>query len=323
MNITELRAYEQLKKMFKRKGYSRGIKHDDMPTYRWDNIQCIPDNVTPGHYLYAYESQKINFRDIPYKYLTKEFCLHALIATHSKELIEYVKVHYARFNKQFYKDLIETDSYVLKREHNVFSYMPLGFIDEEMVSYAMFKSIDTCLNRYDNHYDWFWFNTVYIRKPNVLTQELYILGARCFAKKWYGENSFLDITPKEYRTREFYFALCSQNDTPVMEDIPESILTTDFLVDLLNDGAENIKCFNEAALERKVSIIGKGIVKFWQAFVIKNGYTIEHITLNDERVEFFLSIYDKDFPEYEYGFKDHYRSYLRKRILQLNPEIIK
>lgn len=48
-----------------------------------------------------------------------------------------------------------------------------------------------------------WFYSVYRRKPQVLTQDLYILGARCFAAKRFDENKFLDITPEKFRTPEF------------------------------------------------------------------------------------------------------------------------
>ena len=146
-----------------------------------------------------------------------------------------------------------------------------------------------------------------------MTQEVYTLGARCFAAKRNGENKFLDITSEEYRTTEYYFALYLANNTPVMEDIPQSVLTTNFLVTLLNDTPENIKCFSDVALEREAPMKGKGTVKFWQAAVICDGYQIRNIPLNDERVEFFLSLYDNDSSEYEYGFKDHYKRYLREK----------
>ena len=135
-----------------------------------------------------------------------------------------------------------------------------------------------------------------------------------------GKNNFLDITPEEYRTPEFYFALCLNNNTPVMEDIPESVLTTNFLVSLLNDNTGNIQCFSEYALEKEAEMTGRGTVKFWQAAVINVGYQIGNIPLNDERVEFFLSIYDKDSSEYEYGFKDHYKRYLREKNSTPKPE---
>ena len=197
--------------------------------------------------------------------------------------------------------------------------MPLEFIDEEMVACAMFRSVNMrYVDRRGDCDDWFY--SVYRRKPEVLTHELYILGARCFATKRHGENKFLDITPEEYRTPEFYFALCLGNDTPVMEDIPENILTTNFLVGLLNDSTENIKCFSEVALEREAPMTGRGNVKFWQAAIINDGYRIRDISLNDERIEFFLSMYDKDSPEYEYGFKDHYKRYLRKKNSTPEPK---
>lgn len=317
MKITELQAYKRLEEMFEQKGYSRGIK-DDMPIYCWDNFPCIPKNLTPGHYVYANSYGKIKFRDIPEKYRTREFFLHALSGAY-EDIVEYVKTHPEKFDKQFFKDHIETDYYGLAFALNDFEYMPLEFIDEEMVACAMFRSVNMrYVDRRGDCDDWFY--SVYRRKPEVLTQELYILGARCFAAKRNGKNNFLDITPEEYRTPEFYFALCLNNNTPVMEDIPESVLTTNFLVILLNDNTGNIQCFSEYALEKEAEMTGRGTVKFWQAAVINDGYQIGNIPLNDERVEFFLSIYDKDSSEYEYGFKDHYKRYLREKISTPKPE---
>ncbi len=317
MKITGLQAYKRLEEMFAQKGYSQGIK-DDMPIYCWDNVQCIPDNLTPGHYVYANSYGKIKFRDIPEKYRTREFFLHALSGVH-EDIVEYVKAHPEKFDKQFFKDHIETDYYGLEFALNDFEYMPLEFIDDEMVACAMFRSVNMrYVDRRGDCEDWFY--SVYRRKPEVLTQELYILGARCFAAKRNGKNKFLDITPEEYRTPEFYFALCLNNDTPVMEDIPESVLTTNFLVSLLNDNTGNIQCFSEYALEKEAEMTGRGTVKFWQAAVINDGYQIGNIPLNDERVEFFLSIYDKDSLEYEYGFKDHYKRYLREKNSTPKPE---
>lgn len=310
MKITELPAYKRLEEMFKQKGYSRGIK-DDMPIYCWDNFPCIPEKLTSGHYVYVKRYEKIKLRDIPEKYLTREFFLHALSGVY-KDIVEYVKTHPEKFDKQFFKDHIETDYYGLEFELNDFEYMPLEFIDEEMVACAMFRTVNMrYVERRGDCEDWFY--SVFRRKPEVLTQDIYILGARCFAAKRNGENKFLAITPKEYRTTEFYFALCLNNDTPVMEDIPDSVLTTNFLVSLLNDSSENIQCFSEEALEKEAEMKGRGNVKFWQAAIINDGYQIRNIPLNDERVEFFLSIYAKDSPEYEYGFKNHYKRYLREK----------
>ena len=314
MKITELPAYKRLKEMFEQKGYSQGVK-DTMPIYSWDDVQCIPDNLTPCHYVYANSYSKIEFKDIPKKYRTREFFLHALSGVRD-DIVEYVKTHTAEFDKQFFKDHIATNYFGLMFELNDFEYMPFEFIDEEMVSCAMFRSINMrYVDRRGDCEEWFY--SVYRRKSEVLTQELYILGARCFARKMHGKNEFLDITPEEYRTPEFYFALCLENDTPVMEDIPESILTTNFLVGLLNENIENIRCFSEAALEREANMTGIGHVKFWQAAIINEGYQIKNIPLNDERVEFFLSMY----AEYEYGFKYFYKTYLREKNQISTPKV--
>lgn len=304
MKITELPAYKRLEERFREKGYFQGINEEKLIGFE-DDEQCIPDNEIPNQY----EETKVD--DIPEEYLTREFFIHELSGA-KRDIVDYVKSHSSMFDKLFYKDHIATNYFSLELELNDFEFMPIDFIDEEMVACAMFKSIDMrYAERRGDCQDWFY--SVYKRKPELLTQDLYILGARCFAQKLHGKNQFLDITPEEYRTKEFYFALCLKNDTPVMEDIPKNILTTQFLTDLLNDSAENIKCFTNEALERKIEIEERGIVKCWQAAVIKDGYQIEYIPLNDERIEFFLSIYDKDSPEYEYGFKAKYKRYLSKK----------
>ena len=310
MKITELQAYKRLDEMFKQKGYSRGVK-DRMPIYSWDKFPCVPEKLTPGHYVDAIKYGKIKLRDIPEQYQTRGFFLHTLSGAYD-DIVEYVKAYPEKFDKQFFKDHFETNDYGLCFELNDFEYMPLEFIDEEMVACAMFSVVSRGYT-YGRGGCEEWFYSAYRRKPEVLTQELYILGAQCFAAKRHGKNKFLDITPEEYRTPEFYFALCLNNDTPVMEDIPESILTTNFLVSLLNDNPRNIQCFSETSLEREAEMAGRGTVKFWQAAVINDGYQIRNIPLNDERIEFFLSIYDKDSPEYDYGFKNHYKRYLREK----------
>lgn len=317
MKITDLDAYKKLEEMFEAKGYSQGVE-DEMPIYCWDNVRVIPKNLTPGHYVYANSYGKIKFAEIPKKYRTREFFLHALSSSY-KDIVEYVKTHLHEFDRQFFKDHIATRYYSLESEQNDFEYMPLEYIDEEMVACAMFKAIHSrYVDRRDEMDDWFY--SVHRRKPEVLTQELYILGARCFASKRGNKNRFLEITPEEYRTPEYYFAMCLKNDTPVMEDIPEEVLTNNFLVRLLNDDMENIQCFTEVALEREVPMSGRGMVKCWQAVVLCDGYRIRDIKLNDERVEFFLANYDKDSSEYEFGFKNHYKRYLREKNSVQEPK---
>lgn len=307
MEITELNAYKRLEEMFEEKEYSLG-KCDCMPIYEW---RGNTENLTPGHYVNAINYGKIRFEDIPERYRTREFFLHTLSGA-QRDIVKYVRQHPNKFDKAFFKDHIETDYYGLEFKQNDFEYMPLQFIDEEMVACAMFRAINMrYVERRGDCSDWFY--SVYRRKPEVLTQDLYILGARCFAEKLNGKNKFLEITPEEYRTPEFYYAMCLRNTTPVMEDIPESVLTTDFLVSLINDDTSNIQAFSESALERTAEMKGRGSVKFWQATILRDGYQIKEIPLNEERIEFFLSIYDKDSMEYEWGFKEHYKRYLRQK----------
>lgn len=247
MKITELQAYIRLEEMFEKKGYLRGIKYNT-PIYCLENVNYNPEDLTLGHYIYGIYYGKFEFKDIPEKYQTREFFLNTLSGAH-EDIVDYVKTHPEKFDKQFFKDHIETNKYALEFALNDFEYMPLEFIDEEMVACAMFKTVN--LRYVERRGDCeSWFYSVYRRKPEVLTQDLYILGARCFAQKRDGKNDFLDITPVKYRTPEFYFALCLNNDTPVTEDIPESVLTPGFILRLLIDDINNIKCFNESDLEK-------------------------------------------------------------------------
>ncbi len=296
MEITKMPAYQRLKERFQEKGYSEGIQ-DNTPIFYWGNVCQIPEKVTVGHYIYAQIYGKIEFRNIPKEYRTREFFLHTLSGA-SEDVVAYVKDHPEEFDREFFKDHIATSYYGLEFKLNDFEYMPLEFIDEEMVACAMFQSVKArYVERRGDFKDWFF--SVYKRKPEVLTEDLYILGARCFARKLYGGNEFLEITPKAYRTREYYLALCLKNDPCSMEDVPEDILTTDFLLEVLNDGLENIQCFNDVALEKKVSIEGKGTIKFWQFVLLMNGYQIKNIPLNEERVLFFFAVYGKNSFEYQ------------------------
>ena len=310
MRITELQAYKRLVADFTRKGYTQGTK-DKTPIYCWDGDRFISNQLTPGHFVYAFEYSKIKFEQIPRKYLTREFFLHISCGFY-EESVKYMKVNPSMFDRKFFKDYMVTNTYALSTTENVFELMPLEFIDEEMVECAYLATINYGeTNRRGYYADWFY--SVHKRKPELLTWDMYILGARLFAEFSKGESKFLNITPDRFKNSEYYFALCLDNSNPVMNIIPENILTTRFLVNLLNDKSENIQCFSEDALEREIPTEDNELIKCWQGAVIVDGYSIKHIPLNEERIKFFLSKYDKDSPEYEYGFKTHYKAYLRKK----------
>lgn len=116
--------------------------------------------------------------------------------------------------------------------------------------------------------------------------------------------------------------MCSKNPTPIMEYISKDILTSNFLAALIADDSKNIQCFTESALEQTDPTTRTGL-KFWQIAVMRNGYVIDCIPLNEEKIKFFLEFYDKDSYEYEDSFKEHYKAYLRAKNPTPKQEVSK
>lgn len=233
------------------------------------------------------------------------------------EVFNYIKNHIEQFDREFFKDLLASDRYATIFRNNCFAIMPLEYIDEEMCSLAILNAID--------YGDSAWFYSTYERKPEALTADLWKLGARLYETD---ENKILDITPEEYKDVEYYKERCCTNyncgseiaswKDKIMDSIPQEILTPEFLLDLLVDSLENIAMFNEKALETKISYSdtssGEIVTEtIWQFIVKLNGNLIQHIKLNDERIEYFLNHYDKDSREYNYAFKDKYKKYKKKK----------
>lgn len=234
------------------------------------------------------------------------------------EVFNYIKNHIEQFDREFFKDLLESDRYAAIFRENCFAIMPLEYIDEEMCSLAILNAID--------YGDDAWFYSTYERKPEALTADLWKLGARLYETD---ENKILDITPEEYKDVEYYKERCCTNyryfgsevvcrTDKIMDSIPQEILTPEFLVGLLVVSLENIAMFNEKALETKISYSdtrsGEIVTEtIWQFVVKLNGNLIRNIKLNDERIEYFLNHYDKDSKEYNYAFKDKYKKYKKKK----------
>lgn len=311
MRITDLPAYQRISAKFISGEFQRG-NVNRMPIYSYE--YGSGGKLTPGHYVDGISYSKIHLCDVPKEFLTRDFFVHALCSVH-KDVVAYVKERLGtEFDREFFKEHIATKQYALEFDENCFEYMPLDYIDEEMVSCAMIEAVvRRFIDRRGDFDDWFY--SVAKRKPEVLTQDFWTLGARLFAKKMpNGKNNFLEMTPEKYRTKEYYFAMCLANDTPVMEDFPEEVLSTPFLIALINDSVENIACFSENALEREVPMTGQTEkVKIWQAVLLIDGCRVRNIPLNDERVEFFLDHYSEDSSEYRFGFKDHYKRWLNKK----------
>ena len=301
--LTKLQAYKNFEKMVKDKGYTQGKK--------------IPiRNPLMQNYVRSIKEGKIGLQDVPGRFLLDDFFIHALAedlyntSNVHEEIVDYVKSHPDRFNKQFFKNHIATDFYALKGPLNDFEFMPIEYIDEEMVSCAMLAifEADDFNDIYETNpsdvrkgFDYLdgWFYSVAKRKPNVLTQDFYTLGARYFARSCHGENKFLSITPEKNRTTEYYWAMCIENNTPVLDGVPIEALSDNFLFALTNKNPKNIKAFSNEFLERPTHLLGRGTVKFWQAFIILNGMKAKYLPLNEERVSFVIDLYGEDSKEYQ------------------------
>lgn len=315
MKITELKAYKRINAKFETGEFTPGTE-SKMPVYSYD--PRYNTKLTPGHYVDGISYVKIHFKDVPEEFRTRDFFLKALSSVH-KDILEYVKEHIGtEFDRKFFMDYIATNQYALEFDENCFEYMPLEYIDEEMVSFAILQAVK---RRYIERRGDFgeWFYSVAKRKPEILTEDFWVLGARLWAKRIGENNKFLSITPDEYKTQDYYFAMCLLNSTPVMEDFPDEIVTAGFLSVLIYDNINNVACFSEKALETKFPLLIDGEeITYWQLAVRIDGYLIRDIPLNEERIEYFLRYYPKDSGQYRYGFENPYKRWLEQK--QQNPD---
>lgn len=282
------------------------MKYIDDEIYKRLSKKFEDGTFTKGdrYNLRQYHFHNQTIKDLPENLRTREFFISAYPAN---DVVDYIQKHISDFDRQFFKDLIVSNEYAIKFNQHCFSIMPLEYIDEEMCSLAMLYSTDWMSAA--------WFYFVYEKKPEVLTEDLWKLGARLYVSAENGENTFLEITPENYKDNEYYKEMCSCHEDffspfaidkrEVMTSIPEEILTPEFLLNLLLDDMDNIVVFNEQALETEISYTddGKEISeKIWQFAIRKRGNTISHIELNNERIEYFLNLYDEDSNEYRYSF---------------------
>lgn len=311
MYITDLPAYKRIKEKFDQGEFHKGEKSELSIYNPYKNI--MTGDLDTGYYVGKIAYQQIKFCDVPLKFRTRDFFINTLSAA-QPDVLDYVKKHLVEeFDRQFFKDYIESNLYALSFDENCFEYMPIEYLDEELISCAFLAAVE---KRYSDRRGDFkdFFYSVARRNPEVLTQDFWTLGARLFASKINGVNKFLNITPEKYRTKEYYFAMCLRNNTCVMEDIPKEILTTEFLLELINESIYNIKCFTAEALEKKAFFSDKKEkMKFWQVAIKSNGFLAKDIPLNSKRVDFFFENYSKDSNEYKNGYCRVYTKYLEDR----------
>ncbi len=289
--------------------------------YRYNEGESIPmDYRALGKYIDAIRYEKLSLHDVPESLRTGEFFANTFYYTY-----DYIKNNIERFDRNFFKNLIMTDSGSLAFNRNCFEIMPIEYIDEEMVSLAILCGTNWSANE--------WLLTVVKKKPQVISEDVWKLAARLYGGRTFSD--ILAITPKEYQDTEWYQELfkcrynygarcdsrdtyLNSNDTTVLMDyVPKEVLTPEFLIELLKDDPQNIARFSEYALETEISIgldkDNKPIKKkIWQFVIENNGHLITSISLNEERIAYFKSLYDKDSSEY-LSFRYHYRNWKRSQ----------
>jgi hypothetical protein len=315
-------VYKRLLEEFKSGKFTFGKEYN---TTIWScDDDFIPlDDKALGRYIDALNSGKIHLYEVPDVIRTEEFYVNTFT---NKEVNEFIKNNNYRFSREFYKSVIMQNRHSLKLDNNCFEIMPLEYIDEEIVSLAILNGIDEI-----NHY---WLMTVYRRNKDVISEDVWKLAARLYGSRFFKE--ILDITPEEYKDKEWYSELfkctynnmsrCDRRDkyynskdkTVLMDYVPKEVLTEEFLINLIKDNPKNIARFNEYALEKKIKL-GDEEKKIWQHLIEEDGDLIELIDLNDERIDYFKSLYDKDSIEY-IGFKYQLRDYQRKNNKKNKPK---
>ena len=252
--------------------------------------------LTKDVYSYLYKTNQMTLEEIPEEVKNRDF----FIVTYP---LEFLKENNKLFDRDFYKDLIESNIQSSLSKNNCFTFMPLEYIDEEMCSLALLKTLN---NNIPN-----WFYTVVERKKEAITSDLWKLCARLYAKKdENGNNRFLEVTPEEMKDDSFYLEMCRaniysetepDNKGRIMEDVPDEFITPKFVTTLFNETYGNLNRFNEKGFNTEITFKegeNNYSLTVWQYIIYRRGDLISLIPLNDERIEFFKLLYDE--TDYEY-----------------------
>ena len=318
-------VYTRVLNKFSKDGPFTFGKKNDTAIYSYEKGENIAmDEMALGKYIYAINYSIKELSEVPSILRTAEFYISTFFCSY-----DYIKNNIKDFNREFFKDLIMTNSKSLSFEKNCFEIMPLEYIDEEMVSLAILNSTDRSSTN--------WLLSVYKRKPEAINEDVWKLAARLYG----GPNfiKLLNITPENYKDREWYLELfkckytfgCSNNysretslidyNTVLMDYIPKEVLTPDFLIELIKDDPKNIARFSNDALETVINMENNIKKKIWQIAIEIDGKLIEFIELNEERIMYFKSLYKEDSEEY-FIFKHHYREYLESKKLVRKNNIV-
>lgn len=311
-NINSL-SYIKLITKFEKGLFTEGKNCSISGFYSDKNISEFPRHLrTPEICVGLMAYSRCDFDNVPKESRTREFFISAFS---NKGVYNYIKNNIQNFDREFFKDLIVSNKYSCCFDNNCFEIMPLEYIDEEMCSLAAIFNTDWCNDK--------WFYSAYNRKPEALTRDLWHFAARTYARMTNkGINKILSITPEEYKGAQYYLEMCrcafsygmpAYIKTRIMESFPKDApLIIWAVLSLLSEDINNISSFSEELLELEVKIDGYKR-KVWQHAIVRNGKTIQHLDLNDERIHFFLKNYGKDSTEYRLYFKDKYKEYKRQQ----------
>ncbi len=275
-------------------------------------LKDIPiDKRTPEICYSQISDYNWRFSDVPESARTREFFISAFTNTY---VFNYIKENIDKYDRQFFKDLIESNEYCTFLDKNCFAIMPVEYIDEEMCSLAILNSL--------NYTNSAWFYFVYQRKPEALTADLWKLGARLYSRiSDNGENRFLEITPTEYKDSDYYLQMCRTNfncgiELPnskgkIMKNVPDDVLDSQFVTQLLSENINNIAKFDERGLELKILNPNNNAIKqpVWKLILQFNRDTIRYIPLNEERGKFFLEYYGESPEKCDWIFRSEYSQY--------------
>lgn len=221
-----------------------------------------------------------------------------------------------RLDYEFFKSLIVNNKEATRSNaYNAFVYMPKDFITNEMVTVALFNAKNFDQGAY--------IKTIVERDPDSINELMFRLAGRLYIT--FGDTSILDVVPEEYKDRDFYEGICKSgfkdgiesNEVKMyaMNIVPQDMIDTKFVTDLIKDDPANIASFNEKGFATKISYFDeREVVVFdevWKYIMLHHAELTKYIPLNEERVNYFIEHYDKDSPEYINGFKEVYQDYCR------------
>ena len=256
------------------------------------------------------ESGIFGLLDVPVNYRTNKFYISLFL---NKDIYDYIESHIEEFDRDFFKDLITSSEHcTMLSDMNAFLIMPLEYIDEEMCSLAMLHSTWCSASE--------WFKIVLERKPSVLSDDMWKLGARLYAECSDNKCSYLDCVPAEYKDREFYYELCQcqfcrgieqrNQKKNIINFVPEEI-RMDIAYEIFSLDEKNHCFLSDEMYELPASTFGiKTDDKLWKYLIKKDGNNIKFIPLNMERIIFFTSLYNRHSNEYKKSFRDSISKYI-------------